>query len=192
MTKNPKVDAYLKRAMKWRDETAKLRAIALNSGLTEELKWGKPCYAFEKKNIVVIQGFREYCALLFFKGALLKDTHHLLVKTGPNTQVGRQVRFTNVREIAKMAPILKAFIRQAVEAQKVGLKVDTNTKLKLPDELRNKLEENSALKAAFYALTPGRQRAYSYFFSAAKQPETREARIQKYVPQILDGKGLND
>ena len=189
---NPRVDAYLRKAKKWQAETAEMRAIILDCGLTEELKWGKPCYAIEKKNIVVIQGFKEYCALLFFKGALLRDTKHILVKTGPNTQAGRQIRFTNVREIVKMGSIVKAFIRQAVEVEKAGLKVDTNTKLKLPDELQNKFEENSALKAAFYALTPGRQRAYSYFFSAAKQPKTREARIQKCVPQILDGRGLND
>ena len=194
VVKNSKVDAYLARVKKWQGETAKLRTIVLDCGLSEELKWGKPCYAFENKNIVVIQGFKEYCALLFFKGALLKDTDGVLVKTGPNTHVGRQIRFYSVREIAKMEAILKGYVHHAIEVEKAGLKVESkkNTDLAFPQELQNKLNKNPAFKSAFYALTPGRQRAYVFHFSAAKQSKTRESRIEKCTPQILGGKGLND
>jgi uncharacterized protein YdeI (YjbR/CyaY-like superfamily) len=191
---NPKVDAYLSEAKKWRDETEKLRTILLDCRLTEEFKWGKPCYTFQESNVVVIQGFKAYCALLFFKGVLLKDPHGILVKTGENTRVGRQIRFTDVREIVKQEAILKAYIHQAIEVEKAGLKVDakTDAELKIPEEFKSKLAENPALKAAFAALTPGRQRAYGFYFSAPKQSKTRDSRIEKCTRQILNGKGLMD
>lgn len=191
---NPKVDRYLNQAKSRREEMEKLRRISLDCGLTEELKWGKPCYAFENSNVVIIQGFKAYCALLFFKGVLLKDPERILKKTGPNTQVGRQIRFTNVQEIIKLEPVLKAYIRQAIEVEKAGLKVHIPDKpgIKFPEEFQKKLDEDAALKAAFGALTPGRQRAYVFYFSGAKQSKTREARIEKCRQQILAGKGLND
>jgi len=191
---NPRVDAYISEATQWREETRKLRAILLDCGLTEELKWGKPCYAFEGSNVVVIQGFKAYCALLFFKGVLLKDPKGILVKTGENTRVGRQIRFTDAREIVKMESTLKAYIQQAIEVEKAGLKVDPEEepKLNIPNELRKKMAAMPAFKKAFYALTPGRQRAYGFYFSGAKQSQTREARIEKCLPQILKGKGLYD
>lgn len=190
---NPRVDWYFNKAEKWKAESEKLRTILLGCGLAEELKWGKPCYRFEEKNIVIIQGFKAYCALLFFKGALLKDPNGILVKTGENTIVGRQVRFTDVREIVKMASVLKAYVSQAVEAEKSGLKLDVpKTELKFPEELKSKLNENDALKKAFEALTPGRQRGYIFYFSQAKQSKTRESRIEKCIPQILKGKGFNE
>jgi uncharacterized protein YdeI (YjbR/CyaY-like superfamily) len=190
---NPRVDAHLNKAEKWREEIEKLRMIILDCQLTEELKWGKPCYAFEEKNVVIIQGFKAYCALLFFKGVLLKDPNRILVKTGENTRVGRQVRFTNVREIVKMERILKAYIQQAIEVEKSGLKVDLKSKPEpVPEEFEKKLDEIPALKTAFHALTPGRQRGYIFYFSAPKQSKTRESRIQKCMRQILSGKGLND
>jgi uncharacterized protein YdeI (YjbR/CyaY-like superfamily) len=190
---NPKVDVYLSKAEKWQEETEKLRRIILDCGLTEELKWGKPCYTFHGKNIVIIQGFNPYCALLFFKGALLKDRKGILVKTGENTQVGRQIRFTSVREIVKIEPVLKACIYEAIEVEKAGLKVNIERNPKpIPEEFQNKLDETPALKTAFEALTPGRQRAYIFYFSAPKQSKTRESRVEKYRHQILKGKGLND
>lgn len=191
---NPKVDAYISKAKKWQQETEKLRAILLDCGLTEELKWGKPCYVFQKSNIAVIQGFNEYFALLFFKGFLLSDPNGILVKTGENTRVGRQIRFTNVREIAKLSPIVKAYIYEAIEVEKAGLKgtPQKSSELKFPEELQKKLARSPALKAAFNALTPGRQRGYTIYFSAPKQSKTRESRIEKSVPKILKGKGLND
>jgi uncharacterized protein YdeI (YjbR/CyaY-like superfamily) len=191
---NHEVDAYLSKAKKWREEMTKLRAILLGCQLTEELKWGKPCYAFQKGNVVIIQGFKAYCALLFFKGVLLKDPNGILVKTGVNTRVGRQIRFTNVQEIAGMESILKAYIDQAIEVEKAGLKVDVEekTELILPEEFQKKLDENRALKTAFDALTPGRQRAYSFYFSAPKQSKTRASRVEKWMQQILKGKGMND
>jgi len=191
---NPKVDVYLGKAKKWQEEMKKLRTIILDCGLTEDLKWGKPCYAFQKTNVVIIQGFKAYCALLFFKGVLLNDAKGILVKTGPNTRVGRQLRFTNVREIVKMEPILKAYINEAIEVEKAGLKVELkeNTDLVFPEEFQKKLGENPALKAAFDALTPGRQRAYNFYFSGAKQSKTRESRVEKCIRPILRGKGLND
>ena len=191
---NPKVDVYLSKAKKWQEEMEKLRMIILDCQLTEELKWGKPCYAFQKSNIVIIQGFKEYCALLFFKGVLLNDPNGILKKTGENTQVGRQIRFTNVREIVEMEPILKAYIYEAIEVEKAGLKVNfkKNTELIIPEEFQNKLDEIPALKTAFDALTPGRQRAYIFYFSAPKQSKTRESRVEKSMKQILKGKGLND
>ena len=191
---NPKVDQYLRRAKKWQKEMEKLRRISLGCGLTEELKWGKPCYTFQNSNIVLIHGFKEYCALLFFKGALLKDAKGILVQQTKNVQAARQIRFTNVREIGKMEPILKAYIKEAIEVEKTGLKVDykKTADFAIPEEFQNKLDEIPALKTAFDALTPGRQRGYILYFSAPKQSKTRESRIEKCMQQILDGKGLND
>jgi uncharacterized protein YdeI (YjbR/CyaY-like superfamily) len=191
---NPKVDAFLRDASQWREEFKKLRIIALDCGLTEELKWGKPGYTLEDKNIVLIQGFKAYCALLFFKGALLKDAKGILKKMGENTQAGRQVRFTSVQEIAGLQPVLKEYIQQAIEVEKAGLKVAFKkpSEFAVPEEFQNKLKAMPALKAAFKALTPGRQRGYLLYFSAAKQSQTRESRIEKCVPQILKGKGFNE
>src|SRR5580698_2998369 len=175
---NPKVDGYIREADQWQEETRKLRTILLGCGLAEELKWSKPCYTFQTGNIVVIQGFKAYCALLFFKGCLLKDPNHILRKTGENTRVGRQIRFTSVREIIGLEPVLKAYIAQDVEIEKSGVKVpEEKVELKLPEEFQKKLSGNRALKTAFHALTPGRQRAYGFFFSAPKQSKTRESRI---------------
>ena len=195
MTKmNPKVDEYLSKAKKWQEELEKLRMIILDCQLTEELKWGAPCYTFQKSNIILIRGFKEYCALLFFKGALLNDPNGILIKPGENTQAGRQIRFTNAREIVEMEPILKAYIYEAIEVEKAGLKVNfkKNTELIIPEEFQNKLDEIPALKTAFDALTPGRQRAYILYFSAPKQSKTRESRVEKYMQQILNGKGLRE
>jgi uncharacterized protein YdeI (YjbR/CyaY-like superfamily) len=191
---NPKVDVYLSNAKKWREELQKLRMIFLDCQLTEELKWGKPCYAFQKRNIVIILPLKEHCALLFFKGALLNDANGILIKPGENTQAGRQIRFTNVREIGELETILKAYIYEAMEVEKAGLKVNfkKNTELIFPEEFQNKLDEIPALKTAFEALTPGRQRAYIFYFSAPKQSKTRESRVEKCMQQILNGKGLND
>ena len=191
---NPKVDQYLRRTKKWQKEMEKLRRISLGCGLTEELKWGKPCYTFQNSNIVLIHGFKEYCALLFFKGALLKDAKGILVQQTKNVQAARQIRFTNVREIDKIEPILKAYIKEAIEVEKAGLKVDykKTADFAIPEEFQNKLDEIPALKTAFDALTPGRQRGYILYFSAPKQSKTRESRIEKCMQQILDGKGLND
>jgi uncharacterized protein YdeI (YjbR/CyaY-like superfamily) len=190
---NPKVDAYLRRAQEWREEVGKLRTIILGCGLTEELKWGKPCYMFRNSNVVIIQGFKEYCALMFCNGALLKDTKGILKKPGEYTQAARQIRFTNAREIVGMKPVLKAYIREAIEAEKAGLKVIFKKNPEpVPEELQNKLDEIPALKTAFGALTPGRQRAYILYFSAPKQSKTRDSRVEKCMRQILNGKGLND
>jgi uncharacterized protein YdeI (YjbR/CyaY-like superfamily) len=191
---NPKVDAYLSDAKKWQEEFEKLRMIILDCQLTEELKWGVPCYTFQERNIVLIHGFKEYCALLFIKGALLHDANGILIKQTENTQAGRQIRFTNVREIVEMEPILKAYIYEAIEVEKVGLKVNykKTTEFIIPEEFQNKLDEIPALKTAFEALTPGRQRAYILYFSAPKQSQTRESRVEKCMQQILNGKGLND
>lgn len=191
---NPKVDAYLRKAKKWRDEIAELRKIILDCHLTEELKWGKPCYTFRKSNIIIIVGFKEYCALLFCKGVLLNDASGILIKPGENTQAARQIRFTYVREIVELEPILKAYIDEAVEVEKAGLKVNfkKNTELIFPEEFQNRLDADPALKTAFGALTPGRQRAYNLYFSAPKQSKTRKSRVEKCMPQILNGKELND
>jgi uncharacterized protein YdeI (YjbR/CyaY-like superfamily) len=188
------VDAFLSNAKQWQEEMKKLRKILLDCGLTEELKWYKPCYAFEGSNVIVIQGFKAYCALLFFKGVLLKDPDGILVKTGENTRVGRQIRFTDVRDIVKMKSVLKAYIHQAIEVEKAGLKVEDEAQpeVALPEELQKKLREVPKLKAAFEALTPGRQRGYIFYFNGAKQSKTREARIEKCAPKILSGKGLLD
>jgi uncharacterized protein YdeI (YjbR/CyaY-like superfamily) len=191
---NPKVDFFFDKAKKWREEFEKLRTIILDCGLTEELRWGKPCYTFQNSNIVLIHGFKEYCALLFMKGALLKDPKGILIQQTENVQAARQIRFTNVREIVKMVPILKAYIREAVGVEKAGLEVNykKTAEFKVPEEFKNKLDENPALNAAFKALTPGRQRGYLLYFSGAKQSKTRESRVEKCVPQILKGKGLDD
>jgi len=191
---NPRVDEFISKAEKWQDEFVKLRAIILDCQLTEELKWGVPCYTFQNDNIVLIHGFKEYCAILFIKGALLKDAHGILVQQTANVQAGRQIRFTGVKEIISMEPILKEYIYEAIEIEKSGLEVDfkKNTEFIIPDELQNKFNATPALKTAFEALTPGRQRAYILYFSDPKQAKTREARVEKYSRQILNGKGLND
>jgi uncharacterized protein YdeI (YjbR/CyaY-like superfamily) len=191
---NPKVDFYFNKAKKWQEELEQLRIIVLDCGLTEELKWGVPCYTFQKSNIVLIHGFKEYCALLFFKGALLNDANGILIQQTKNVQAGRQIRFTNVREIVKMKPILKAYIYEAIEVEKAGLKVNLKKTKEfiIPEEFQNKLDEIPALKTAFGVLTPGRQRAYILYFSAPKQSKTRESRVEKYMQQILNGKGLDD
>lgn len=191
---NPEVDAYIARAKIWRDETKQLRQIVLGCGLTEELKWGKPCYAFQGCNVVIIQGFSKYIALLFFKGMLMKDPDGILEKTGVNTRVGRQIRFTGAGEIDKLKPKLKKYVLQAIEVEKSGLKVapKKKTRLVLVDELQKTFAKNPALKTAFNALTPGRQREYNFYFSTAKQTKTRESRIEKSTKLILKGEGLTD
>jgi uncharacterized protein YdeI (YjbR/CyaY-like superfamily) len=189
---NRKVDGYLRRS-KWQKELEKLRRIILDCGLTEELKWGKPCYTFQNSNIVILQGFKGSCALLFAKGALLNDPNSILEKPGKSTQAARRIPFTNVREIVEIEPALKAYINEAIEAEKAGLEVEFKKNPEpVPEELQNRLDENPALKTAFRALTPGRQRGYILYFSAAKQSKTRESRVEKWMPQILNGKGLND
>ena len=197
MTKNkmnPKVDEYLSKAKKWKEESEQLRNIVLDCELTEEFKWMHPCYTFEKKNIVLIHGFKEYCALLFHKGALLQDAHGILIQQTENVQVARQIRFTNVQEIVEMENILKAYIYEAIKVEKAGLevKIKKSTEFIIPEEFQKKLDEIPSLKTAFYALTPGRQRAYILYFSAPKQSKTRESRVEKCMQQILNGKGLND
>ena len=191
---NPKVDFYFSKAKQWQDELEKLRAIVLDCGLTEELKWGAPCYTFQKSNIVLIHVFKEYCALLFFKGALLNDARGILVQQTKNVQAARQIRFTRVREIVKLRPILKAYIHEAIEVEKAGLNValKKTTEFDIPEEFQNRLDKTPALKTAFHALTPGRQRAYLLYFSAPKQSKTRASRIDKCMQQILNGKGLDD
>lgn len=191
---NPKVDFYFNKAQKWQEELEKLRIIVLDCGLNEELKWGVPVYTFQNNNIVLIHGFKEYCALNFFKGVLLNDANRILIQQTENSQATRQIRFTNIREIVKMESVLKAYIHEAVEVEKAGLKVSykQTSEFTIPEELQNKLDEIPALKTAFEALTPGRQRAYILHFSAPKQSKTRVERVEKCMPQILNGKGLND
>lgn len=191
---NPKVDFFFGKAQKWQVELEKLRMIVLDCGLTEELKWGVPCYTFQERNIVLLHVFKEYCAILFFKGALLHDANGILIQQTENVQAARQIRFTNVREIVEMETILKTYIFEAIEVEKAGLKVNfkKSTEFTIPEEFINKLEEVPGLQDAFDALTPGRQRAYILYFSAAKQSKTRESRVEKYMQQILNGKGLND
>ena len=191
---NPKVDFYFRKAKEWQEELEQLRMIVLGCGLNEELKWGVPCYTFQKSNIVLIHVFKEYCALLFFKGALLNDANGLLIQQTKNVQAARQIRFTSVREIVKLKPILKAYIYEAIEVEKAGLKVNFKKtgEFIIPEEFQNKLDEIPALKTAFDALTPGRQRGYVLYFSAPKQCKTRESRVEKCMKQILNGKGLND
>ncbi|MBM7653646.1 YdeI/OmpD-associated family protein [Neobacillus cucumis] len=191
---NPKVDEFLSRAKKWKEEYEKLRDIILDCGLTEEFKWMHPCYTLENKNIVLIHGFKEYCALLFHKGSLLKDPRGILIQQTENVQAARQIRFTNVQEIVAMETILKDYIYEAIEVEKAGLEVNfkKNSEYIIPEEFQKKLNEIPALKTAFEALTPGRQRAYLLHFSGPKQAKTRESRVEKCMPQILNGKGLND
>jgi uncharacterized protein YdeI (YjbR/CyaY-like superfamily) len=191
---NPKVDWFFAKDTQWQKEYEKLRKIILDCGLIEELKWGCPCYTFENTNIVLIHGFKEYCALLFFKGALLNDPNGILIQQTKNVQSARQIRFTNVREIVKMEKNLKAYVYEAIEVERAGLKVKLKktSEFKIPEEFQKRLDKNSALKKAFDALTPGRQRAYIFYFSQAKQSKTREARVEKYLKQILNGKGLDD
>lgn len=191
---NPKVDFFFNKAEKWQEEFKKLRTIILGCGLAEELKWGHPCYTFQDSNIVLIHGFKEYCAMLFMKGALLKDAKGILIQQTENVQAARQIRFTNVREIVEMESVLKAYIKEAIEVEKAGLKVNLKktSEFEVPEEFQKKLQEASALKTAFEALTPGRQRGYLLYFAAAKQSKTRESRIEKCMDLIFDGKGLND
>ncbi|HEY5327949.1 MAG TPA: YdeI family protein [Mucilaginibacter sp.] len=193
-TMNPKVDWFFNKAKQWQEEYGKLRMITLDCGLTEELKWGCPCYTFQVQNIVLIHGFKEYCALLFFKGALLNDANGILIRQTKDVQSARQMRFTNLLEIVELEPIVKAYIFEAVEVEKSGLKValKTTADFAVPAEFQSKLDHIPALRTAFEALTPGRQRGYLFYFSQPKQSKTREARVEKYIPQILDGKGLDD
>ena len=190
---NPKVDDYLSQLDKWQEESEELRRILLDCGLTEELKWNKPCYTFDDNNIVIVQGFKKCCALMFFKGVLLEDPEDILVKPGPNTRAARRAEFTNVRDIVEMEPVLKAYIDEAIEVEKAGLEVEFEEESEpIPDEFQEKLDEMPALKTAFEALTPGRQRAYLLYFSGAKQSKTRASRVERYVQKILDGKGMRD
>jgi uncharacterized protein YdeI (YjbR/CyaY-like superfamily) len=191
---NPKVDAFIERETKWQEEFNALRAIVLDCPLTEELKWGVPCYTFEKSNVVIIHGFKDYCGLLFIKGALMKDPAGIMIQQTENVQSARHVRFTGVDEIVEMEPILKAYINAAIDVEKAGLKVNFKTaaEFAVAEEFQAKLDELPALKTAFDGLTPGRQRAYLLYFSQPKQSATRAARVEKSVPLILGGKGLND
>lgn len=191
---NPKVDDFISNAKKWQPEIEQLRLLLLDCGLTEEFKWRNPCYTFQGNNVVLIGSFKEYCALSFFKGTLLQDSNGLLSKPGENSQAVRFFKFTNLQEIQELKPIIKNYIYEAIELEKAGLKVifKSNAKLELVEELQIALDKNPSLKIAFKALTPGRQRAYDLYFSAAKQSKTRETRIENYIPRILDGKGFND
>lgn len=191
---NAKVDFYFNKATKWQDEYEHLRTITLACGLTEVLKWGCPCYTFQKSNIVLIHGFKEYCALLFMQGALLKDVKGILVQQTKNVQAARQIRFTSVKEILKIKTIIKAYIKEAIEVEKANLKVELKktSAFKMPKEFKNVLDDMPELKTAFHNLTPGRQRGYLLHFSSAKQAKTWEARIKKCMQQILNGKGLDD
>lgn len=191
---NPKVDFFFSKAEQWKEEYEKLRTLILNCGLTEELKWGCPCYTFQKNNIVLMHGFKEYFALLFFKGALLKDSKNILIRQTENVQAARQIRFTNIGEVIDLEPVIKAYVYEALEVEKAGMKVEfkKTKEFNMPVEFQNKLTGLPALKSAFEALTPGRQRGYLLYFSSAKQTKTREARIEKYIPHILNGKGMDD
>lgn len=193
-TTNPKVDWFFNKATKWQEEYDRLRTIVLDCGLTEELKWGCPCYTLEDSNVVLIHGFKEYCALLFMKGALLKDAKGILIQQTENVQVARQIRFTHVDEIADMESVLKSYIKEAIKIEKAGVKapMKKTSQFKMPEEFKNVLDGTPAVKKAFYGLTPGRQRGYLLYFSSAKQAKTRESRIEKYLPAILKGKGLED
>jgi len=192
--KNPKVDWFFSKDTKWQEEYEQMRMIALDCGLSEELKWGCPCYTFQENNIVLIHGFKEYCAYLFFKGALMADPKSILIQQTENVQSGRQVRFTSAKEIIKLKATLKAYIFEAIEIEKAGLKVTLKktAEYKMPEEFQAKLDKNAALQTAFKALTPGRQRGYLYYFSQPKTAKTREARVEKYIPQIMNGKGIDD
>jgi uncharacterized protein YdeI (YjbR/CyaY-like superfamily) len=191
---NPEVDWFFDKASKWQQEYAKLRTICIDCGLTEELKWGQPCYTFKKSNIVLIHGFKEYCALLVFKGALLNDANGILIQQTENVQAARQIRFTNMLEIVELELVLKAYIEEAIEVEKSGLKVELKktSDFAVPAEFQSKLDHIPALKTAFEALTPGRQRGYLFHFSQPKQSKTRDARVEKYISKILAGKGWDD
>lgn len=191
---NPKVDLFLEKAETWKEEMTELRKIALKCDLTEDYKWLHPCYTYKGKNVVLIHAFKEYCALLFHKGALLKDEKKILIQQTENVQAARQLRFTNSDQIKEQQDIIKAYIEEAIQLEKDGAKVilKQTSDYKMPIELQNKLDEDTQLKKAFEALTPGRQRAYIFNISQAKQSKTREARIQKYIPKILEGKGIDD
>lgn len=193
-TSNSRVDAFLKKEVRWHEEFTLLRSIVQECNLTEDLKWGQPCYTLDGKNIVLIHGFKEYCALLIFKGVLLKDPKGLLIQQTENVQSGRQIRFTTSKEIVKLKTVLKSYIKEAMEIEKSGMKVEhkKSADFPIPEELTAKFTTTPALRKAFNSLTPGRQRAYLLFFAGAKQSKTRQARIDKSVPQILAGKGLND
>lgn len=191
---NSKVDEFLSKAKKWQEEMVKLRMILLDCQLTEELKWGKPCYTFQNNNVVLIQGFKEYCAMLFHKGSLLNNTHGILIRQTENVQAARQIRFTGLQQIIELESIIKAYVFEAMEVEKAGLKVEfkKTTDFNIPEEFQNKLDEIPALKTSFDTLTPGRKRAYLLYFSQPKQSKTRETRIEKCIPKILNGKGLDD
>ncbi len=191
---NLKVDEYFSKVQKWRSELEALRVICLDCGLTEELKWNIPCYTWHGRNIVGLNGFKEFCSIGFFNGSLLSDPYDILKKPGKHTHAGRYVLFTKVQEINELEPVLKAYIYEAIEIEKAGIKPERikPSDYPIPAEFRNKLDQFPALKTAFAALTPGRQRAYNLYFSSAKQSKTRGARIEKYIPQILSGKGIND
>jgi len=192
--RNPKIDPFFRKAKQWKEEFGKLREIVLDCELTEDFKWMHPCYTYDDKNIVLIHGFKDYCALLFHKGALLKDPHGILIQQTENVQAARQLRFTDTRQIEEMQLIIKSYIDEAIEVEKAGLQVEykKHAEYAIPEELQNKFAEIPELKTAFEALTPGRQRAYLFYFSGAKQAKTRESRVEKYIPQILDGKGMDD
>lgn len=193
-TKNPRVDVFFKKNEAWPQEMKKLRKILLDSELTEELKWGQPCFTSDGRNIVLIHAFKEYCAILFMNGALMKDPRKILIQQTKNVQAARQVRFTGAAEIDRMEPVIKSYIREAVRVEKAGLKVEhkKTADFEVAEEFKKKLDKSAALRKAFSALTPGRQRAYLLHFSAPKQTKTRESRVEKYIPAILEGKGLND
>ena len=191
---NPRVDAFIKNTEQWQEEFKTLRAILLGCNLAEDLKWGKPCYTFENNNVVLMHGFKEYCALLFIKGALMHDPQGILVQQTKNVQAGRQIRFTSVQEIAAMQSVLEDYVRKAIEVEKSGLEVEfkKSAEYAIPVEFQNKLNEIPELKTAFETLTPGRQRGYLLYLSEPKQAKTRESRVEKCMPQILSGKGLNE
>lgn len=189
---NAKVDAYIERSEKWPEEMTGLRPTLLSCGLTEEIKWGKPCYSHEGRNIVILQEMKEFLALMFFKGALLSDPDGVLEEQGPNSRSARRIRFTSVEDVTRLTPTVQALIGEAIEAEGAGLEVGPAPELVLVGELQDRLDQDPALKAAFEALTPGRQREYNLHFSDAKQATTREARVEKYAGKILEGRGLRD
>jgi uncharacterized protein YdeI (YjbR/CyaY-like superfamily) len=189
---NPKVDAYIRRSEKWPEEMADLRPILLGCGLTEDVKWGKPCYSYEGSNIVILQEMKEFLSLMFFKGALLSDSEGVLEEQGPNSRSARRIRFTSVEDVARLTDTVKAYIDEAIDVEEAGLELDPAPELVFVEELQNRLDQDPAFQAAFEALTPGRRREYNLYFSDAKQAKTREARIDKYVQKILDGKGFRD
>ncbi|MGB5757637.1 MAG: DUF1801 domain-containing protein [Acidimicrobiales bacterium] len=189
---NPKVDAYISRSNRWQEELIDLRPILLSGGLTEEIKWGKPCYSYEGSNIAILQEMKDFLALMFFKGALLEDAAGVLEEQGPNSRSARRIQFTSVDDVARLADTVKAYIEEAIDVDQAGLEVGPAPELLLVDELQHRLDQDPALKAAFDKLTPGRQREYNLYFSGAKQAKTRQARIDKHAQKILDGKGLRE